>query len=324
VTQSAAMVGTSRRFGPAGEHPRPVWNRFDPADPLPEGMPFTTGSAAYRYGQVPFVFAIPYTAGLTVMHPGVAAGVDQHSDFRTHALARLLLTFDAAMQLTSNRRQEVVAMAEHVRRYHTTVHGLYGHGDGPRYAGSRYGANDTRLQAWVIWCIQRGVEQSYERWIAPMSSDEREALYRDIRAFGLGFGIPDEMLPADRRALSDYAEATIEADVLGGTSTSVNLVREVFRVELPAMPKALAMPARLAEAISVTFLDDPRLQAHFGLYPNRSDLRVARAFDLAMRGSWRHLPERLRLQALPAYLAVRRRIRRGLPAPPSTRQRATV
>jgi len=288
---------------------RPVWNQFSVENPLPDGMPFAKDSALYRYVQAPFTFAVPYTAGLTVMHPGVGAGVDQHSSFRREALRRALLTVDAATQLVSDRADEVLAMADHVRRFHTSVHGRYDDADGPPYAGARYAANDTRLQVWVIYCTQRGAEQSYERWVARMRPDEREALYQDVRTFALAFGIPDAMLPADRRALREYADAVIEKEVLAGTPTSVRVARDAFRVPfLKGGP--LAVPARVVEAISVTFLDDPRLQEHFGLYPNRTDLRLARAFDRAMRGTWRHLPERLRLEVFPSYLAVRRRARR--------------
>jgi uncharacterized protein (DUF2236 family) len=295
----------------AATEPRAVWNQFAPENPLPDRMPFSRDSALYRYTQaLPFAFAVPYTAGLTVMHPGVAAGVDQHSSFRSEALRRALLTMDAATQLVSDRLDEVIAMAEHVRQFHTTVQGPYDDADGPPYAGARYGANDTRLQAWVIYCTQRGAEQSYERWVAPMDPDEKEALYRDVRTFGLAFGIPEHMLAVDRRALQDYADSVIDSEILTGTSTSIRVTRDAFRVPfLKGGP--LALPARLVEAISVTFLDDPRLQEHFGLHPNKTDLRIARSFDFAMRSTWRHLPERLRLGVFPSYLAVRRRVRRA-------------
>lgn len=286
-----------------------MWNRFAAENPLPDGMPFTNASALYRYAQaLPFALAIPYTAGLTVMHPGVAAGVDQHSGFRRQPLLRALLTIDAGTQLASNRAGEIIAMAEHVRRFHTSIHGRHATGDGSRYAGTRYAANDTRLQTWVIYCIQRGIEQSYERWVAPMEPAERQALYADVRRFGLAFGIPEEMLPADRPALSAYAERVIEADVLTGTPSSARVVRDAFRVPF-LKGRPLGVPARLAAAISVTFLDDERLRERFELHVDATDARLARAFDLLMRSTWRHLPQPLRLQMFPSYLAVRRGVR---------------
>jgi uncharacterized protein (DUF2236 family) len=299
------MTATSTGASPWADHP-PVWNRFSPDDALPEGLPFNARSALYRYAQLPpFAAAIPYTAALTAMHPGIASAVDQHSSFRREPFLRAFLTLDAGTQLASNRVDEVIAMAEHVRRYHTTVHGAYEPADGPPYAGSSYAANDTRLQTWVIWCVQRGVEQSYERWMHPMSWAEREWLYADVRSFGIAFGIPDAMLPSKRRELDAYADDLIGSGVIGGTPTSRRLTREVMQVSFPH-GRALTPAAALVRAISMTFLDDPRLQEIFDLRPTPADRRVATAFDLAMRSSWRHLPEAVRLRAFPTYLATRR------------------
>src|SRR5438128_8311522 len=60
---------------------------------------------------------------MQLAHPAVAAGVDEHSDFRRRPLARLLRTLDLYLQLSFGDRGEALAAAQAINHVHHGVHG---------------------------------------------------------------------------------------------------------------------------------------------------------------------------------------------------------
>src|ERR1700716_2109748 len=60
---------------------------------------------------------------MQLAHPAVAAGVDEHSDFRHRPLERLLRTLALTLTLTFGERKEALAAAQAINRVHHGVHG---------------------------------------------------------------------------------------------------------------------------------------------------------------------------------------------------------
>ena len=89
---------------------------------------------------------------LQVGHPLIAAGVFEHSGFRTSPLAamqRLHHTTQAMLAITFGDEHQHRAAIEGIRRIHTRVNGRLREAVGPFPAGSAFSAEDPALLLWV-------------------------------------------------------------------------------------------------------------------------------------------------------------------------------
>src|SRR5205807_2252932 len=79
---------------------------------------------------------------MQVAHPLVAAGVDQHSDFRTAPLPRLIRTVDATLEIVFGDRTRAERAIRRIDRVHAPIRGK-------AQDGRAYMARDPRLMLWV-------------------------------------------------------------------------------------------------------------------------------------------------------------------------------
>jgi uncharacterized protein (DUF2236 family) len=87
-------------------------------------------SVARRVDRETFVLLGGHAALLMqVAHPLVAAGVDQHSDFRHHPLARLFRTLDTTLATVFGSGPAAARALRRIDRRHVPVHGVAA--DGP-------------------------------------------------------------------------------------------------------------------------------------------------------------------------------------------------
>src|SRR5438045_9490591 len=69
---------------------------------------------------------------MQLAHPAVAAGVDEHSDFRSHPVRRLRRTVRMTMAIVFGDRETALAAARAVNRVHGRVRGRGYHAVGPQ------------------------------------------------------------------------------------------------------------------------------------------------------------------------------------------------
>ena len=102
-----------------------------------------TDSVARRINRESFLL-LGGTAALLmqVAHPLVAAGVDQHSDFRRAPVPRLLRTVDTTLAIVFGERAEADRAFRRIDRVHAPVRGSAAD-------GRSYRARDPRLLLWV-------------------------------------------------------------------------------------------------------------------------------------------------------------------------------
>jgi len=134
--------------------------------------------------------------------PGVAAGVDEHSDFRSAPLRRLWRTLTQTYRLAFGSEPEVRAAAAAINRAHRTVR------------GRGYSARDPALLLWVHSTLVDSALAAYSELVAPLTAAEREAYYLGSRWSGRLLGIPDELFPDSLAAFQAYVARVLEEDVL--------------------------------------------------------------------------------------------------------------
>ena len=132
--------------------------------------------------------------------PGVAAGVDEHSDFRADPWRRLAGTLKSYLTIVYGTGP--VARAE-IRRLNALHRGIVGAG---------YSARDPELSLWVHATLVDSTLVANDRWIEPLSRERRERAYDETRPIGRAFGVPEALLPTDLDAFEAYVAGMLAPD----------------------------------------------------------------------------------------------------------------
>lgn len=229
---------------------------------------------------------------LQLAHPLVAQGVADHSTFadtRWGRATRLRRTLGAMLALTFGAPEESAAAVRAINHIHDRVHGRLAAEAGSIPAGARYSAHDPALLAWVHATLVDTFLVTYERFVAPLTREERDRYCVEAAAAAPGLGIPDDMVPVTAEALADYMERMRAGGDIVVTQTARRLAADVLSLGLPAVAQPLIVPARLP----VVGMLPASIRAAYGFTWTR---RHERTLDLMAAAS------RLVLPALPPML----------------------
>lgn len=182
---------------------------------------FGPGSASWRIDREVAVLTGGTCALLMQLaHPAVAAGVAQHSDFRTDPFARLRGTLRTTYAVVFGSRRSAERAIQRVDAIHATVRGRV-----PE-SGAPYAARDPRLLLWVHATLVDTALRITDRFVRRLPSDEAEAYHAECRQVAAMFGVPEvdvpetldelrawmaEMIASGEVAVSDTARALAPA-----------------------------------------------------------------------------------------------------------------
>src|ERR1700694_2819051 len=102
---------------------------------------------------------------MQLAHPKVAAGVDEHSDFRSDPIRRLRGTLRMTMPIVSGARETALSAARSVNQVHANVR------------GRDYRALDPDLLLWVHATLADTALVTYELFVQRLLPREREAFH---------------------------------------------------------------------------------------------------------------------------------------------------
>jgi uncharacterized protein (DUF2236 family) len=238
---------------------------------------------------------------MDVAHPKVAAGVEDHSAFRSHPWRRAWVTVDAALRLVFGDTPTARGAVRQIYATHDHINGSLAHPAGPWETGTPYTAHDAALLTWVWATLVDSAEVAYTRWVAPFTAGEADDYYADMVAFARFIGIPAASLPADRRAFSTYLEATIAGDLLGDTDVGRTLARQILWFEHRSVPPPIVRVGRVLAVMTL----DARLRQRLGLLLDTADERYGRRLDARLRAYYPRLP-RARAGLPMLYVLLRR------------------
>jgi uncharacterized protein (DUF2236 family) len=168
---------------------------------------------------------------LQVAHPGVAAGVAQFSNYREEPWKRLYRTLDATLGIVFGDRETSAAASGRLRRIHARVEGT---DDG----GEPYSALDPDLLLWVHATLIDSSLTIYERYVRPLSGEELERYYEEMKALGEAYSIPRRAMPPEYAGFRRYWDAMLDRG-LRVTETTREVADAVLRPDLTP----LAWPA---------------------------------------------------------------------------------
>ena len=220
-----------------------------------------TDSVARRVNRESFLL-LGGTAALLmqIAHPLVAAGVDQHSDFRRAPLGRLLRTLNTTLAIVFSDSPRAKSAMARINRRHVGVRGL-------SRSGARYDALDPALLLWVQCTLVLTSLRLYELVMGRLSSDEREEYWKEAKLIAAGLGLPRKAAPRTFADLERY-ESEMLRTVVVPDDTSRAAARDVLRPfgwipgplwwPLDALTAGL-LPAKLRSALGLRFHTPERL-----------------------------------------------------------------
>lgn len=223
---------------------------------------------------------------MQLAHPKVAAGVDEHSDFRTHPLRRLRRTILMTMAIVFGDRETAFAAARGVNQVHARV------------KGRDYRALDPDLLLWVHATLMDTALVTYETFVKPLLPRQREDFYQEFKLLGELLGIPGDRFPATLRDFDAYLNGMMESGQLRIDARALALAKLVLRPPTRLLPGPAMIPMEVITA---------------GLLP--SILRSQ--YGLAW-GAGRQRAYRLAVRALPRLVALTPPVFRVWPLPGHT------
>lgn len=219
---------------------------------------------------------------MQVAHPLVAAGVEQHSDFRRDPIGRLRRTLNTTLAVVFAAPAEARAALRRIDRRHGAVRGTAAD-------GRSYEARDPALLLWVQATLVLTSLRLYEAVIGPLPAADREAYWQEARPIAAALGIPTELQPPTIRDLERYERLMLEREVRPD-ATSRRVARDVLR-PFQWIPAPVYWPS---DALAAALVPAP-LREPFGL---RCRLRERVFFALVIATA------RIARAVLPSWLTV--------------------
>ena len=229
------------------------------------------GSIAWKINQE-VVVLLGWSAAILmqVAHPLVAAGVAQHSLFLSDPAGRprrLRRTLDTMLALTFGTPDQVARAARTINAIHDRVQGRLGETAGEWTDSSAYSAHDPELLRWVhVTCLDV-FPRTYELYIGPLTTEEKDRYCLEATGVAPLLGIPDGYLPASTAELRAYLDATLASGELAVSDTARVLASEIL---YPRLPRAARPLVRLSQLPTVGLLP-PAIRRAYGLRWTRHD-----------------------------------------------------
>jgi uncharacterized protein (DUF2236 family) len=241
---------------------------------------------------------------MQLAHPLVAAGVQDHSNFRADPWARLQGTLRSYLTIVYGTTTQARAEIKRLNELHRSIR------------GRGYHARDPDLSLWVHATLVDTTIVAHDAWIEPLSRARRERYYEETKPIGRAFGVPAALLPATLAAFDAYVAQMLAPDAPVRVSPAAReLADAVLHPPLgPVLPALGWAPPRLYAWTlwpSLSLLP-ASLREDYGFRWGPLE-RVVSSWLVAAWRLWRPLlpPE---FRQMPQALAADRRVDGGRPA----------
>jgi uncharacterized protein (DUF2236 family) len=230
---------------------------------------------------------------LQLMHPGLGAGVVQHSAFFTEPWDRIFRSIPEIIGVVYDG-PEAEATGLRVRDYHRRIRGIDDR-------GRAYSALKPETFWWAHATFQFAVEQLADRFDAHrLEGPEREQLYREGVEWYRRYGVSMAPVPHDRAGFRErwhhYCDDVLEMTEAAERAIDMALHDKVE--DLPGLPwwtqpiqRELITPIFRLTAIGGL---PGRVRRRFGIPWGSFEAAQLRAFEVWVRESWRFVPRPMR------------------------------
>jgi uncharacterized protein (DUF2236 family) len=253
------------------------------------------GTLHWRYaGEVRGYLLLVKAGLLQLMHPGLGAGVEFHSDFFNEPWERVLRSVPEIQGVTFDY-PDGDATARRIRDFHNHIKGVDGQ-------GRRYHALDPETYFWAHATIFDALFQMIDLYDHPMTDAEKERLYQEGCRCYRAYGVSERVMPPDWPSFEAWFDEMCR-DRLEITPAAARLIQ--FAKEPPAtFPLVPSFLYRLARKPSARPLWwhavgtlPPVVREKIGEHWTARDERRHRQVRRAIQRVWPLLPARLRYTA---------------------------
>ncbi len=255
---------------------------------------------------------------MQLAHPLVAAGVSQHSVYRSDPYGRFRRTFALSQALVFGTRSEARKAAHTINRRHQPVYGTLKSTAGDFPGGTPYQARNPALLFWVHATLVDTVLLLYPMLIAPLAPAEQEQYYQESLRMVRLLGLPPDYAPPTLAGFHDYMQSMLASDQLAVTPEARELATLVLHPPAPLV----VWPLFEATANITIGLLPPRLRTMYGYHWSPVQQLLFDGWVQSTRRAIRRLPPWLR--EMPTARAAEQRVLRALLAEDEARQVAVA
>ena len=170
---------------------------------------------------------------LQLADPGVAAGVDEHSDFRADPWRRLDGTLRSYERIVYGSTSAARGEIRRLNALHREIR------------GAGYSARDPVLALWVHATLIDSTIVGNDAWLGPLPRARAARFYKETVPIARAFGVPDRMIPADIDAFDAYvAERLAPGGGVAVSDTARELAHTVLNPPLPGVLARLPLDPR--------------------------------------------------------------------------------
>lgn len=227
---------------------------------------------------------------LQIAEPGVAQGVDNHSNFAYRPLDRLRTTMTYVYCVTFGTREEKKAVIEMVHRAHASVN------------GPGYSADDPQLQLWVAATLYAVGIELYQGMFGMFEDADAEAIYREYSVLALSLRVTPDMWPPNQKEFWKYWDNQIATMVV--TDNAKSVAKDLLRNEEAPLQIRLLLP--LVRLMTAQMLPD-RLRQAYGLRTSKVRRTTYRFIMGLTRATYPCLPKTIRTYPMKYYMRDMRR-----------------
>jgi len=194
-------------------------------------------------------------------HPVAFAGFFAHTGALADPYGRLQRTAQVMSTIGFGPRADADAQTRRVRAIHRRISGETSAPAGRFPAGTPYRADDPELLLWILATLVDSALVVYQKYVGPLSRDERDAYWRDYRVIGRLFALRPRDMPATIESFDDYVAGMLASgDLHVGDEVRALAVDIVLK---PPVPLAARPVLELINQITIGLLP-PEIRRLYG------------------------------------------------------------
>jgi uncharacterized protein (DUF2236 family) len=214
---------------------------------------FTDDSMLRRVqGELVVALAGPRALLMQAAHPVAFAGFFGATGALEDPYARLRRTAQVLDAIGFGPRPAADAATARVRAIHGRIRGELPEAAGRFAAGTPWAADDPALLLWILATLVDSGLLVYQRYVGPLTRDERDAYWQDLRVVGRLFGLPEGEAPDTIEGFELYMAEMLASGDLHVTPAARELAIGV--VMRAPVPPALLPLRELVNQITVGLL----------------------------------------------------------------------
>jgi uncharacterized protein (DUF2236 family) len=174
-------------------------------------------------------------------HPVAFAGFFALTGSLTDPYARLQRTANVLNAIGFGTREEADRATKRVRAIHRRIRGTLKEPAGRFPAGTPWAADDPELLLWILATLVDSNLLVYQRYVGPLSRDEKQAYWEDFKVVGKLFALRKRDMPETIEDFEEYMRAMIASGDLYVSREARELAIDI--VMRPPLPPVM-LPVR--------------------------------------------------------------------------------